>query len=65
MKNHPDMGHLVFDPKSPDINEDSFTHNANWKEFYGNVTKELPPNMPGLWGHSISISAFVDANHHL
>jgi hypothetical protein len=40
-----------------------FYHNADWKEFYGNVEEELPPNMPELRGHSVTISAFVDANH--
>ena len=63
LKKHKDMGHLAFDPKAPDINEQHFYHNADWKEFYGNVEEELPPNMPKPRGHSVSISAFVDANH--
>ena len=63
LKNHLDMGRLAFDPKTPLINEAIFTHNADWKEFYGDVTEELPPNMPEPRGHSVSISAFVDANH--
>ena len=57
------MGRLAFDPKAPDINEQHFYNNADWKEFYGNVEEELPPNMPELRGHLVSISAFVDANH--
>ena len=53
----------MFDPKAPDIDETHFQSNADWKEFYGDVEEELPPNMPELRGHSVSISAFVDANH--
>ena len=34
-------------------------HNADWKEFYGDVTKELPPKIPEPWGHSISISVLL------
>ena len=45
-KKHLDMGCLAFDPKAPDINEQHFYNNADWKEFYGNVEEELPPNMP-------------------
>jgi hypothetical protein len=57
------MGRLVLDPKAPDIDKSIFHLNADWKEFYGDVTKELPPNMPKPQGHPVSISAFVDANH--
>ena len=57
------MGCLAFDPKAPDINEQHFYSNANWKEFYGDVKEELPPNMPKPQGHLVSISAFVNANH--
>jgi hypothetical protein len=63
MKKHPDMGRLAYDSKRPDIDETVFYHNADWKEFYGDVEEELPPNMPEPRGHSVIISAFVDANH--
>jgi hypothetical protein len=63
MKKHPDMGRLAYDSKRPDIDETVFHLNANWKEFYGDVEEELPPNMPEPRGHSVIISAFVDANH--
>ena len=53
------MGRLSFDLKAPEIKE----HNADWREFYGDVKEELLPNMPEPQGHSVSISAFVDANH--
>jgi len=55
--------HLAYDSKRPEIDERIFHHNANWHDFYGAVEEELPPNMPEPRGHSVTISAFVDANH--
>jgi hypothetical protein len=63
LKNHPDMGRLAFDSHAPDIDESIFNHSADWTDFYGDVTEELPPNMPEPRGHPVNISAFVDANH--
>ena len=63
LKKHPDMGRLAYDSKRPDIDESIFQHNADWKEFYGDVEEELPPNMPEPRGRSVTISSFVDANH--
>jgi hypothetical protein len=63
LKKHPDMGRLAFDSHAPDIDESFFYSNADWTDFYGDVTEELPPNMPEPRGHPVNISAFVDANH--
>jgi hypothetical protein len=63
LKKHPDMGRLAYDSKCPDIDERIFNSNADWKEFYGDVEEELPPNMPEPRGHPVTMSAFVDANH--
>jgi hypothetical protein len=57
------MGELLFDSHGPDIDESFFYPNADWMDFYGDVIKELPPNMLELWGHPVIISVFVDANH--
>ncbi len=54
---------IVFDPKTPNIDERVFNSNANWRDFYGDVCEELPPNMPEPRGEGVSISCFVDANH--
>ena len=51
LKKHPDMGKLAYDSKQPEIDESIFHHNADWKEFYGDVKEELPPNMPEPRGH--------------
>jgi hypothetical protein len=57
------MGRLADDSKCPDIDERIFNQKADdWKEFYGDVEEELPPNMPKPRGHLVTISAFVDAN---
>jgi hypothetical protein len=63
MKSHLDIGHVVFDPKTPVVDESAFNNGADWKEFYGEVQEELPPKMPKPRGQRVTISAFVDANH--
>jgi hypothetical protein len=45
------------------MDESVFNNGADWKDFYGEVEEELPPNMPEPRGNSVVISAFVDANH--
>jgi hypothetical protein len=57
------MGEFVYDSKRPEIDESIFHHHADWKEFYGDIKEELPPNMPKPRGHPVTISTFVDANH--
>jgi hypothetical protein len=42
------MEKLAYDSKWPEIDESIFHHNADWKELYGDVKEELPPNMPKL-----------------
>jgi hypothetical protein len=59
LKKHPDMGWLAYDPKCPNIDERIFHHNADWKEFYGKVDEELPPNMPKLRGRLVTISSLL------
>ena len=63
LKNHQDMGKLVYDAGEPVIDENVFNNKADWTDFYGQVEEELPPNMPEPLGKAVSISAFVDANH--
>jgi hypothetical protein len=64
LKSHSDkLGRIGYDPKTPEINESVFNGNADWKEFYGDVEEELPPNMPKPRGNPVIISSFVDANH--
>ncbi len=39
---------VVFDPNVPIVDENEFRLDADWKEFYGDVWEEDPPNMPEL-----------------
>ena len=63
MKKKQDGGRIVFDSKNPEIDERAFNSDADWRDFYGDVKEELPPNMPEPRGKSVCISCFVDANH--
>ena len=63
LKRHPDMDRLAYDSKTPVIDESAFQHNVDWADFYGDVAEELPPKMPTPLGNSVTMSAFVDANH--
>ena len=63
LKSHLDMGQLGYDPMCPNIDEAVFHHNADCKDFYGDVEEELPAWMPELLGNPVTISAFVDVNH--
>ncbi|KAI2495965.1 Reverse transcriptase (RNA-dependent DNA polymerase) [Fragilaria crotonensis] len=63
LKKHENGARIVFDPKTPDIDERVFNSNADWRDFYGDVQEEMPPNMPEPKGKSVTISCFVDANH--
>ena len=51
LKKHPDMGRIGYDPKTPLIDESVFQHNADWKDFYGDVVEELPARMPEPLGN--------------
>ncbi len=63
LKKHENGARIVFDPKTPNIDERVFNVNADWRDFYGDVGEELPPNMPEPKGKCVNISCFVDANH--
>jgi hypothetical protein len=63
LKSHLDLGRIAYDSMTPYVDESVFAHNADWKEFYGDVEEELPRDMPTPRGNKVIISAFVDANH--
>jgi hypothetical protein len=64
LKRHDENGaRIVFDRKSSCIDERVFNSNADWQDFYGDICKELPPNMPESQGKDVNKSCFVDANH--
>jgi hypothetical protein len=45
------------------MDESVFNSGADWKEFYGNVKEEDPPNMLPPLGAPVSITCFVDSDH--
>ena len=56
---------LVFDLMRVELDESSFAKVGidGWKDFYGDMVKELPPRMPTPRGRPVNITCFVDANH--
>jgi hypothetical protein len=63
LKKYENGARIVFDPKTPQINECVFKSNADWQNFYGDVTEELPRTMPKLTGQPVVVSCFMDTNH--
>jgi hypothetical protein len=63
MKNHLDMGRIVYDSLTPKVDASVFNKDADWMEFYGDVQEEMPPRMPKPRGKKVTVSAFVDANN--
>ena len=47
----------------PDIDERVFNSYVDWHDFYGDVSEELPPNMPEAKGKPVVVSCFADANY--
>ena len=54
---------LVLDPSYPGVNQDEFKSEENWKAFYGDVEKVLPPNAPKPLGKEVTLCVFVDSDH--
>ena len=46
---HRKGGRVVFDDAEPKMNEKQFKE-VNWKSIYGDVTEDIPSNMPELEG---------------
>lgn len=57
------MKRLVFDAKIPGCDESAFQLSADWTDFYGDISKEDPPDMPEPLGNPVHINVFVDADH--
>ena len=54
---------LFFDPTYPDIDFDTLNDGAEWKTFYGDVTKAIPPNAPDPTGKAVDLRIWVDSDH--
>jgi hypothetical protein len=64
LKTHPKSA-IVFDPAHVELDETCYhaVPTTAWRDFYGDVAEELPPNMPKPKGAGVVITCFVDANH--
>ena len=57
------MERQVVDPSHTMIDESVFQSNANWVEFYGDVSEEDLTQMPEALGEPVSTYTFFDSEH--
>ena len=57
---HKTGSHVVFDDAKPKVNEEQFKE-VNWKSIYGEVTEDIPSNIPESRGNTVIILMFTDA----
>lgn len=53
---------MIFDWSYPDIETEDFQEH-DWKHFYGNVHKVLPPNVPKALEKDGDLHLYVDSDH--
>ena len=63
LSHHDTGGKVVFNSIPKEVNEERFfdANNANWKEVYGDVSEDIPTNMPEPRGEPVGVTMFVDA----
>ena len=54
---------LFFDPTYQDIDFDTFNNGAEWKTFYGAVTKAILSNAPDPRGNYVDLRMWVYSDH--
>ena len=54
---------LLLDPTYPVLYHSYFNDGAEWAEFYGDATKDIPPNMPEPRGKYIDLRLMCDSDH--
>ena len=54
---------LVLDPCYPKIDQSTFNHGAEWKDFYGEVSEAIPHDAPQPRGKDVDLRMFVDSDH--
>jgi len=63
IKSQKDIKRFAYDFCRPIVDESFFNLVEKWSDFYYEVEKELPSNMPKSLRRAVHVSAFVDANH--
>jgi len=53
---------LAFDPTYPPIDMSDFKE-CDWKQFYGDMTESMPPNVPEPRDKDVDLRMFVDSDH--
>ena len=51
---------VVFDDDMPEVKEEQFKR-VDWKSIYGDITEDIPCNIPESRGNPVMISMFTDA----
>ena len=64
LKTHPRLN-IILDPWPIPLDENAFANVelSAWRDFYGDMAKELPPKMPAPLGNTLDITCFVDSDH--
>ena len=62
LRKHPDQA-MFFNPHRYDVDETVFQPIEAWRDLYGDIAEEIPPNLPTARGAAITLIAFVDADH--
>ena len=60
LKSH-DRSRIVFDDSYVEFTD--YVESDSWKDFYGDVKEDIPPNAPEPRGKPVQSTAFVDADH--
>ena len=60
LKSH-DRSRIVFDDSRVEFTD--YVESDSWKDFYGDVKEDIPPNAPEPRGEPVQSTAFVDADH--
>jgi hypothetical protein len=62
LQKHKDLA-MFFNPCKYDLNKSMFPPPEQWKELYGDITEDIPPNLPVPLGAPMYFTAYVDADH--
>ena len=62
LKNHT-KGEILYDTKSLDVRDIEYFEGSNWRQLYGDIKEELPPNLPEPKMRPVELTIYFDASH--
>ena len=62
LKHHKRSCMVVLNDTEPIFDPNAFK-TCDWSQFYPEAEEQLPPMMPQEWGHGVTTSCFIDADH--